>query len=196
MAGRVLLASILAAVLMFVWGFVFWGLLGAGSRLLEPLPAELDVLAALRNSQAPSGMYVYPSMPVDSQDDEAIAEFERKHQEGPLLQLAYRQEGGPPMPPAIFAQGFGHYFAVALLTSCLLALAATGLPHFGGRLVFVLLVSLVAAIWGNVGDVVWWFHSPLYCMGNMAYTLGAGLVMGLVLAAIVRRPAESGPPAA
>jgi hypothetical protein len=191
MAGRVLLASVLAAGLMFAWGYVFWGLFPASSYLLEPLPAELDVLAALRNAQAPSGMYVYPAMPADSGDQEAAAEFERQHQEGPLLQLAYRREGGPPMPPSIFAQGFGHYFAAALLTSCLLALAARGLPHFGGRLVFVLLASLVAAIWGNVGDVVWWFHSPRYCVGNMIYTLGAGLVMGLVLAAVVRRPAET-----
>jgi hypothetical protein len=189
MAGRVLLASVLAAVLMFVWGFVFWGLLGVGAQMMQPLPAELDLLAALRNVQASSGMYAYP-MPPDSKDEAAMAEFERKHQEGPLLQLAYRQDGGPPMPPSIFVQGLGHYFAVALLTSCLLALAARGLPRFGGRLVFVLLVSLVAAIWGNVGDVVWFFHSPRYCIGNMAYTLGAGLVMGLVLAALVKRPAE------
>ncbi len=192
MAGRVFLASILAAILMFAWGFVFWGLLGVGPQLMQPLPAELDVLAALRNSQAPSGMYLYP-VPADAKDEAAMAEFERKHLEGPLLQLAYRREGGPPMPPSVFAQGFGHYFAVALLTGCLLALTARGLPHFGGRLVFVLLVSLVAAIWGNVGDVVWWFHSPRYCVGNMAYTLGAGLVMGLVLAAIVRRPADERP---
>jgi hypothetical protein len=190
MAGRVLLASILAAVLMFGWGYVFWGLLGVGPQLMQPLPAELDVLAALRNVQAPSGMYVYP-MPPNAQDKAAAAEFEQKHLEGPLLQLAYRREGGPPMPPSIFAQGFGHYFSVALLTGCLLALAARGLPRFGGRLVFVLLVSLVTAIWGNVGDVVWWFHSPRYCVGNMAYTLGAGLAMGLVLAAIVRRPADA-----
>lgn len=189
MAGRVLLASIVAAVLMFAWGFVFWGLCCMGTKLAAPLPAELDVLAALRNSQAPSGMYVYPLL-ADPSDEEALAEWKNKHREGPLLQLAYRKEGGPPMPPSVFAQGLGHYFAVALLTSCLLALAARGLPHFGGRLVFVLLVSLVAAIWSNVGDVVWWFHSPRYCLGNMAYTMGAGLVMGLVVAAIVRRPAE------
>jgi hypothetical protein len=189
MVGRVLLASMVAAVLMFAWGFVFWGLMGMSTQLAAPLPAELDLLAVLRNSQAPSGMYIYPML-VDPSEEQARTEWEKKHREGPLLQLAYRKEGGPPMPPSMFAQGLTHYFAVALLTSCLLALAARGLPHFGGRLVFVLLVSLVAAIWTNVGDVVWWFHSPLYCLGNMAYTMGAGLVMGLVVAAIVRRPAE------
>ena len=63
MVGRVVLASIISAVLMFIWGFVFWGMAGMAPRLLEPLPAELDVTAALRNVQAPSGMYVYPMPP-------------------------------------------------------------------------------------------------------------------------------------
>ena len=189
MVGRVVLASIISAVLMFIWGFVFWGMAGMAPRLLEPLPAELDVTAALRNVQAPSGMYVYP-MPPDPSDEEALAECKRKHEEGPLLRMAYRAEGSPPMPPSMFAQGLGYYFAVALLTGCLLALAVAGLPSYGSRLVFVLLLSLVAAIWSNVGDVLWWFHSPRFCLGNMAYTMGAGLVMGLVTAAIVRRPAQ------
>ncbi len=187
MAGRILTASVLSAVLMFVWGFVFWGLLGVGSSLLQPLPAELDVLASLRNVQAPSGMYVYP-MPADPGDKEAQAECARKFEEGPLLRMAYRAEGGSPMTPKMFAQGLGINFVVALLTSLLATLAASGLPTFGKRFVFVLLVSLVSTIWSNVGDVLWWFHSMRFCLGNMAYTIGAGLVMALVVAAIVRRP--------
>ena len=50
MAGRVLLAALLSAVLMFVWGFVFWGVLNIGGNLMQPLPEELDVLAVLRKS--------------------------------------------------------------------------------------------------------------------------------------------------
>ncbi|MGI9430348.1 MAG: hypothetical protein ACR2NM_16925, partial [Bythopirellula sp.] len=96
----------------------------------------------------------------------------------------------PPMPPAKFAQGLGHYFAVALLAGCLLAMASRGLPSFGSRVMFVLLLTLIAAVWGNVGDAVWWFHSRDYCLGNMAYSLGAGLAMALVMAAIVKRDPE------
>lgn len=186
MAGRVLLAAVLSAVLMFVWGFVFWGVLNFGGSLMKPLPAELDVLAALRQSGASTGMYVYP-MPASMDDEAATKEFEGRHIEGPILQMAYQAEGGKPMPPEKFAQGLGHYFAVALLTGCLLALASRGLPSFGSRVMFVLLLSLVAAVWGNVGDAVWWFHSREYCIGNMAYTMGAGLAMALVMATIVRR---------
>lgn len=186
MAGRVLVAAVLSAVLMFVWGFLFWGVLDVGSKLMKPLPAELDVLASLRKAGTASGMYVYP-MPVDPSDELANEVYSAKHLEGPILQLAYQAEGGPVMPPLMFAQGIGHYFAVALLTGCLLALAARGLPSFGSRVLFVLLLSLIAAVWGNVGDAVWWFHSREYCLGNMAFTMGAGLAMALVMAAIVRR---------
>ena len=190
MAGRVLLAAVLSAVLMFAWGFLFWVVLGFSEQLMKPLPAELDVLASLRQAGTTSGMYVYPS-PVDMNDAEAKQDLEAKHLEGPILQLAYQAEGGPMMPPSKYAQGLGHNFAVALLTGCLLALASRGLPNFGSRVLFVLLLSLVAAIWGNVGDAVWWMHSREYCLGNMGYQMGAGLAMALVTATIVRRDPEA-----
>lgn len=189
MGGRVLLAAFLSAVLMFMWGFVFWGMLNVGGKIMQPLPAELDVLASLRQAGTASGMYVYP-MPAAMDDQAGSEAFEAKHTEGPILQMAYQAEGGPPMPPARFAQGLAHYFAVALLTSWLLAMAAQSLPSYGSRVMFVLLLSLVAAVWSTVGDAIWWFHSPAYCLGNMAYLMGAGLVMALVTAAIVRRVPE------
>jgi len=189
MAGRILLAAVLSAVLMFVWGFVFWGVLDMGSSLLQPLPAELDVLAALRRAQVPSGMYVYP-LPVDPKDQQAFEAAKAKHEEGPLLQLAYQSQGGPVMPLSQLAQGLGHHFAIALLTGCLVALAVRGLPGFGSRLIFILLMSLIASLWTNVGDVVWWFHSPRYCLGLVGYEMGMGLLMGLVTAAIVRPSPE------
>lgn len=58
MAGRVFLAAALSAVLIFMWGFVYWGILDFSSSLMKPLPAELDILAALRVSGAESGMYL------------------------------------------------------------------------------------------------------------------------------------------
>lgn len=192
MAGRVLLAAVLSAVLMFVWGFVFWGVLNVGGKLMQPLPDELDLLAVLRKSSTESGMYVYP-MPTDIDDEEGVQRFEAQHAEGPILQLAYQAEGGPPMTPAKAAQGLGHYFAFALLTGCLVAMASRGLPSFGSRAVFVLLVSLIATVWADVGDAVWWFHSRAYCLGNMAYTMGAGLLMALVMAAIVKRDPNEEP---
>ena len=189
MAGRIVVAAVISAVLMFMWGFVFWAVLGVGSKVMQPLPAELDVLASLRNSGAASGVYVYP-MPADMDDEEGTQLHKTKHEEGPVLQLAYRAEGGPVMPPLTYAKGVGHYFLVALLTGLLLALASRGLPGFGARFLFVLLLSLISTVWSQGGDLIWWMHSPEYCAGISAYTMGGGLLMAIVTAAIVKRPAE------
>lgn len=185
MAGRIVLASVVSAILMFMWGFCFWGLSGVGSSLMEPLPAEDDVTAVFRSQRAPTGMYVYP-MPVDPSQEGAHAEWERKHEEGPIMQVAYRAEGGPAMSPAVLGKGLAHYFVVALLTSILLAIAVGRLPSYASRVGFVLLVGLISAVWANGGDAIWWFHSLRYSLGNSAYTLGAALVMALASAAIIK----------
>jgi len=187
MVVRIVLATVLSAVAMFFWGFLFWGVLNVGGKLMQPLPNDLDVLAALRNAQTPSGMYLYPMPPADS-NEESVESFQASHEEGPLLQLAYQAEGGPPMPPAQLVLGFGHSLVVAFATSLLVAIAAQGLTSFGSRFAVVMLVSLVSAIWANGGDAIWWFHSTRYSLGNSLYQLGAGVCMALVIAAIVRRP--------
>jgi hypothetical protein len=194
MALRILLAAALSAVLMFLWGFLFWGVMNVGALLMQPLPAqaELDLLAVLRNVQAPSGMYLYPMPPAEG-DEEAQQNFATQHQEGPRLQLALVAEGGAPMPPAQLALGWGHNFLVALLAACLLALAGKGLPCFGTRFLAVLLLVFAASLWGNGGDWVWWFHSGTYCLGNAAYQLGAGLLMAVVLAGLVKCPGTCEP---
>ena len=185
MVKRVLLAALCSAVLMFLWGFLFWGLLNMGSLLMQPLPAELDVLASLRGSQAPSGMYVYPA-PQGMNDAEKMEEFTRQHREGPLLQLAYRAEGSEPMPPAVLALGFGHYFVVALLTATMVACGGKGLTCFLSRFMSVMTMVVAATIWANAGDAIWWFHSPRYCLGNSIYQLVAGALMAAVVAAVVK----------
>ena len=189
MVGRIIIASLISAVLVFMWGFVFWGLSGATNALLSPLPAESDITAVLRSKRVPSGMYVYP-MAVDGSNEEAMEDWTRQHEEGPILQLAYRAEGGPTMPPSMFAKGLALNFVVALLISILLAIAVKSLPSYGSRVGFVLLVSLATAIWANGGDAIWWFHSLKYCLGNAVYAVVAGLIMGLVTAAIIKPPIE------
>lgn len=194
MALRILLAAALSAVLMFFWGFLFWGVMNVGASLMQPLPeaAELDLLAVLRNVQAPSGMYFYP-MPPGAGDEEAQILFVSEHQEGPRLQLALVAEGGEPMPASQLVLGWGHNFLVALLAACLLALAGRGLPCFGTRLLAVLLLVCAASLWGNGGDWIWWFHSGTYCLGNAAYQIGAGLLMAVVLAGLVKCPGTCEP---
>ncbi len=188
MAARVLTAAVLSAVLMFLWGFVYWGpVLDASSKILSPLPAdaELDVLAPLRSAGTPDGMYIYPGH-VDMKDQKAVDQWTKKMAEGPLIHMAFRRSGMSPMEPMMYVKGLAHNFVVALLAAILLAMVAHALPSYGSRVGVLVLVAIIASIWTNVGNVIWWFHTPRYAAGQMIYELVAGLVMALVTAAVVR----------
>jgi hypothetical protein len=189
MAGRVLIAAVISAVLMFVWGFVFWGpVLGMTAKLMSPLPAEaeLDVIAPLRAASTPDGMYLYPGPVADMNDKEATEAWEKKVKEGPVLHMAYHQHGISPMDPMMFAKGLAHSFIMALLAGLLLAMVLPALPSYGGRVGFLLFMSVIAALWTTVSDVIWWAHPPRYAVGQIAYVAVSGLLMALATAAIVR----------
>src|SRR5688500_2532321 len=105
MALRVGLAAVLSAVLMFFWGFVYWGRVPhMTSRLMDTLPEEtqLDVVAPLRGGNTPDGMYVYPGPLADMGNEEAVKAWEKKLAEGPVFHMAYHQAGVSPMDPLIF----------------------------------------------------------------------------------------------
>jgi hypothetical protein len=189
MAIRVFTAALLSAVLMFFWGFVYWGpVLNMTGKIMSPLPAdvELDVLAPLRSAKTLDGMYAYPGPLKDMNDEKTVADWEAKIKEGPIVHMSYHAGGVSPMDPAMMAKGFAHNFVVALLAAILLAVVAHGLLSYASRVGVLLLVALIAAIWTNVAHVIWWFDTPRYAAGQMIYEVVAGLVMALVTAAVVR----------
>ena len=189
MATRVITAALISAILMFFWGFVFWGpVLNMTARLMSPLPeeAELDVIAPLRANNVLDGMYLYPGAVADPTAKAAVDAWNKKVEEGPILHMAYHQQGISPMDPVMFAKGLAHSFVIALLSATLLATVVHGLPTYASRVGVLLLVSLIAAIWTNVGNVIWWFHTVEYAAGQIAYTVVAGLLMALATAAIVK----------
>jgi hypothetical protein len=178
---RLIIAAALSATAMFLWGFVFWGpALNMTARLMAPLPeaVELDILAPLRGEQVPSGMYAYPGPADPAQSNKMI--------EGPIIHMAYTSTGVKPMDPAIFAKGWLHSFVLALLAGIVLSLALPAATSYSRRVLLLVLVSLIAALWTNVADAVWYLYPWKYVLGQVAYGLVAGLLMALITAAIVR----------
>jgi len=180
---------LLSAALMFAWGFVYWGpVINATYRLTERLPAEteLDVLAPLRAAKTPDGMYLYPPPLADMGDKAAEDAWKKKIKEGPRIHMAYRKSGVSPTEPRMFAQGLAHDFVIALLTGGLLAMVVHTLPSYASRVGLLSLVTIIAALWTNVGNLIWWFHTPAYVGGQIVYTVVSGMLMALVTAGIVR----------
>jgi hypothetical protein len=195
MIVRLFFAAVLSAVLVFAWSFLFWTVFGGNTHLMIPLPSENHLIAELRQAGIASGMYLYP-VPIDTNNQEATEVFNQQHRDGPLLQLAYKADGGPPMSTEQNVSRITHYFAVALIAGAILAMARNALCSYWHRVGFVLLLGLFATVWLTWGNAIWWYHPWIFAIGLMLYELIVALLMSLVLAAFIKptlQPSEPPP---
>lgn len=183
MHQRTLLGSLLAAIAMFVWGFLFWGL-----PIVQPIDSGLDgekAQAALSGLLSRDGVYVFPEPP----GQEMTEAWSALHRRGPLGMIFYRAAGAEPMAPTVFLLGFAHNLITCLLIALLLGKASSALAAYGSRVGFVALAGLAATIWGHAGDPIWLYHPWRFHLLAMAYDLVAWLLVGAILARFVRDPA-------
>ncbi len=174
---NVVVGSLLAALAMFVWGFVFWG-----ANPLAPIGSPDDDSAlreALVSSLPGPGVYFVPSF--DSDD------FALKHASGPIARIFFQRDGAPVMNPVIFVFGFVHMFVITLLLSFLLAFAGAYAATYRRRVMVVGVAGLAAAIWSNGGDVVWFYSPWAHHLSVMLYDFVAFVLAGLILARFVGR---------
>lgn len=193
MAGRVILAAVLAAVVMFLWGFVFWGVTGFPARMgfMSPFPGDEDgstggKLWELVGDEGVTGVYIYPWPVSMDSDEETIEQYSARHREGPRAQLFYNKEGAEPMGPAVMGLGWLHYFVLALLAGIVLKMALPALTSFGQRVCVGTIIGLIGAIWSTIGGAIWFSHPWGYAIVDAAYGIVAGLLMAVVLAAIIK----------
>jgi hypothetical protein len=105
--------------------------------------------------------------------------------------MAYTNTGVKPMDPVMFAKGLLHSFVLALLAGTVLSMALPATLSYGGRVLLLVLVSLMATLWTNLSDAIWYLYPWPYVLGQIGYGLVAGLLMALITAAIVRPEAPA-----
>lgn len=182
---RTLLGIFLAAVILFVWGFLFWGISPYPKAVLKSLPAadQAVVIGALKSMTA-SGVFLVPNGPDTAETD---PEFEKKHLEGPVATLIVRQEGLPAMAPQVMINGFLHMLGASFLAA--MVLISSGRREFFGRFMVCFWMGLFVAVWTEISRVVWFYFPWNYCLLYMAYHFSSCVILGIVLGITVR-PAE------
>ena len=87
---RVIIAVVLSAVVQMTWGFLFWAVMPFSQTIVQELPDEGRVMAALRETVKESGHYFapHPSRGKDSQGEKAVMEEIRQ---GPLVEIVYQK---------------------------------------------------------------------------------------------------------
>lgn len=159
--------SLVSALVLFVWGYLFWNVLPFSENSIQRLSGESQVL--VEQLQLSEGMTIFPH-PSDLTSDV---------QHGPYLEISYSADVRY-LDPKVFAAGLLHYFVAAILFGILLDMARGALPDYASRVAFGLVFGLAATVLLNLGEPIWFHRSWQYALGVAGYDLGMGLLLGLV----------------
>jgi hypothetical protein len=175
---RLISASLLAAVAVFLFGWIYWSgpLASAG---INEVADDVVAQALLGETFPDSGVYFVPGMSLYREDPDRYAEL---HTAGPVAIVNIVHDAGSPMEPSIFVWGFLHYLVTCLLIGLLLQRVAPALPSYGARVGFVVLAGVAMAFFAEMAEAIWWREPLSRQLVAAGYDVGAWLVAGLVLA--------------
>src|SRR5436305_10259303 len=101
---RLLVGAVLASLVLFGWGFLFWVTSPLRYTVLKTIPNDEKVVSVLQENLRESGVYLSPFEDESRfNEDRKTAEKEllEKHRKGPLVEVIYRKDGVDPMSPAL-----------------------------------------------------------------------------------------------
>ena len=189
---RIFLAGLLGAIAMFAWSAVSHTILPFGEAGIENTSDDEALLAALKTTvKDKDGLYTYPSMGLapdatHAQQSEAMEKFPAKLEKNPSGFFLYHPAGSRPM-------NMGKFLTIEFITElceALLAvwlLAQTRIVTFAGRLGFVTVAGIMAALATNVSYWNWWGFPTAYTVSYMFIQIVGFFLVGLVAAIMFRR---------
>ena len=186
---KILLAGILGGVVMFIWTSIAHMALPLGEAGLREIPNESAVLGAMQNNIGEqTGLYIFPAPGVGKnatrqEKNEAMKHMAEKMATNPSGILMYH---GPGRPFTI-GKWLGIEFGTELLEAILVVflLAQTGIASFAGRVGFVLLAGILAALATNLSYWNWYGFPCVYTAGYMFIQIIGFLCVGIVAAFVL-----------
>jgi hypothetical protein len=188
---KILLAGILGGIAMFIWTSIAHMVLPLGEAGIGEIPNESAVLSAMQSSIGDqTGLYIFPGLgvgknPTRQEKGEAMKHMAEKIAGNPSGILMYHAPGRP------FTLGklLGIEFATELLEAILVVflLAQTRIASFAGRVGFVLVAGILAAIGTNVSYWNWYGFPGVYIANYMLIQVLGFLCVGIVAALVLRR---------
>ena len=192
---KILLPGILGGIVMFIWTSIAHMALPLGEAGIREIPNESAALSTMQsNIGENTGLYIFPGLGVSKdasrqEKSEAMKHMSEKMAANPSGILMYHAPGRP------FALGksLGIEFGTELLESILVVflLAQTRIGSFPGRVGFVLVAGILAAISTNVSYWNWYGFPCVYTVSYMLIQIVGFLLVGIVAALVLpkRTPA-------
>jgi hypothetical protein len=178
MGKRILLGGLLGGVALFFWGFVSHTVLPLGEVGVQNLPQDHAVIDSMKAAIPGSGFYFFP--PVNASGGMVADQVN-----GPHGILIYHPSGASAMMTRQLITEFILNVIQALIAAYLLSLA-TGLAKYTSRVGLVLLLGVLSGIATNVEYWNWYGFPANYMLGTIVDEIIGFLVVGLVVAALVK----------
>ena len=188
MVVRILLAGVLGGIVMFIWTSIAHMALPLGEAGINEIPNESTVLGAMQTSLGDkTGLYIFPGLGVGKnatreEKSEAMKQMQQRIAANPSGILMYH----PPGCQFAFGKSLALEFGTEALQSILVIwlLAQTRIGSFAGRVGFVLIAGILAAITTNVSYWNWYGFPGVYTASYILIEI-VGFVLVGVTAALV-----------
>ena len=190
MSTRAFLAAILGGITMFIWSFVAHDLLPLGEIGVRQFENEDPMLDALKTNLGDTpGFYHFPGhhagpSATAHERSEAIKRAMEKAATGPSGILVYH-----PTRQFAFGKLLGVEFGTEVLEAILIVflLSQTRIESFAGRVSFVLVTGILAAISTNVPYWNWYGFPSNYTAAYMSIQIVAFFCTGVVAALVLTK---------
>ena len=188
---RILVAGIAGGIAMFVWTSIAHMALPLGEAGINEIPNESALLSAMQSSIGDkTGLYIFPGLGVGKNatreaKNEAMKQMQQRIAANPSGILMYHPPGRP--------FGFGKSLAVEFSTEVLQAilviwlLAQTRIGSLSGRVGFVLIAGILAAITTNVSYWNWYGFPGVYTVSYILIEIVGFFLVGIVAALLLRK---------
>lgn len=183
MCKKVITASIVGAVTVFIWGMVSWMVLPWHHTTFNQFTDEAKVSETLNTNVEKSGIYLIPY--TSDFSGSAKEAFDEKYKSGPLAFVVMKKEGGDPTMKLQMIMGLLTQLVAAFIIAMLLW-SASGLSYLS-RVVFVTAAGLLTGIIGYIPSYIWWHFQLDFVLVGIADQVIAWFIAGLLMAKIIKK---------
>jgi hypothetical protein len=188
---RVLLAGILGAIVMFIWTSIAHMALPLGEAGITEIPNESAVLNSMQNNIGDkTALYIFPGLGVAKdatreEKNQAMKQMQQRIAANPSGILMYH----PPGRQFAFGKSLAIEFSTELLEAILVIwlVAQTRIATFAGRVGFVLVAGILAAIATNVSYWNWYGFPGVYTASYILIEIVGFFLVGIVAALMLRK---------
>ena len=179
---------------MFIWTSIAHMFLPLGEAGIREIPNEAAVLDAMKSNIGENrGLYIFPGYGLGrnatrQEKSEAMKHAGEKYANNPSGILMYH----PPGRPLTMGKWLGIEFGTELVESMLVVflLAQTRVSSFSGRVGFVFVAGILAAIATNVSYWNWYGFPSVYTVSYMSIQVIGFLCVGLVAGLLLRKTSQ------